>query len=54
MGFVTSHPAINLIYFVCVLAVTIKIPHPIFLAISVLSAFAYTVKLNGHRGLRFG
>lgn len=53
MGFSACHPAINFIYFACVVAVTLCIPHPIFLAISTLCAFAYTVKLNGTKGAVF-
>ena len=54
MGFSACHPAINFIYFTCVIAVTLCIPHPIFLAISLLCAFAYTVKLNRTKGAVFG
>lgn len=53
MGFSACHPAINLIYFTCVIAVTLSIAHPVFLAISLLCAFAYTVKLNGGKGAVF-
>ena len=53
MGFSACHPAINFIYFACVIAVTLCIPHPIFLAISTLCAFAYTVKLNRTKGAVF-
>ncbi|MBP3673891.1 MAG: energy-coupling factor transporter transmembrane protein EcfT [Oscillospiraceae bacterium] len=53
MGFSACHPAINFIYFACVIAVTLCIPHPIFLAISLLCAFAYTVKLNRTKGAVF-
>ena len=53
MGFSACHPAINFIYFACVIAVTLCIPHPIFLLISILCAFAYTVKLNRAKGAVF-
>lgn len=53
MGFSACHPAINFLYFACVIDVTLCIPHPIFLAISLLCAFAYTVKLNRVKGAVF-
>ena len=53
MGFSTCHPAINLLYFVCVICVALTIPHPIFLAVSVCCAFAYCLKVCKLRGLAF-
>lgn len=49
MRFDSYHPAINLIYFVSVIAGTLCFLHPVFLALSYLCAFAYSVKLNGRR-----
>ncbi|MGN0478375.1 MAG: energy-coupling factor transporter transmembrane component T [Hominenteromicrobium sp.] len=49
MGFECFHPAINLIYFVSVLLMTVLFRHPAFLMISCLSAFAYSVWRNGRR-----
>lgn len=54
MGFAACHPAINLIYFLCVIAVTLSVPHPIFLGISLVCAFAYCAKLCKLRGVVFG
>ena len=53
MGFECYHPAINLIYFASVIGGSICFDHPVFLAISYLSAFCYCVKRNGIRGLCF-
>lgn len=53
MGFEACHPAVNLIFFVTVIAGTIVFQHPIFLAISVLCAFAYSVKRNGRKAVIF-
>lgn len=53
MGFSACHPAVNLIYFVSVIAATLCIHHPAYLMISFLCAFAYTAKLNGKRGAIF-
>lgn len=53
MGFEACHPAVNLIYFVTMIAGTIVFQHPVFLAISVLCAFVYSVKRNGRKALVF-
>lgn len=54
MGFSACHPAINLIYFACVVASALLIDHPIYLAIALVCAFAYTIWLNRGRGAIFG
>ena len=53
MKFDSYHPVINFIYFAAAIAGTIMFHHPVFLAISYAAAFAYSVKLNGVRGLIF-
>ena len=53
MGFECYHPAINLIYFLSVITGTFWFRQPVFLAISYLSAFAYSCKRNGRRSLVF-
>ena len=53
MGFERCHPAVNLIYFAAVLVGTITFQHPVFLAVSFLCAFAYSVKRNGWKALVF-
>ena len=53
MDFACYHPAINLIYFVSVIAGTFLFRHPVYLAISFLSAFFYSVRRNRVRGLVF-
>ena len=53
MGFESYHPAINLIYFVSTIAASILFKQPVFLLISYLSAFAYSVKRNGKRAVIF-
>ncbi|MGI6217660.1 MAG: energy-coupling factor transporter transmembrane component T [Coriobacteriales bacterium] len=53
MKFDSCHPAINFIFFVAAIAMTIAFNHPVFLAISYISAFAYSVKLNGKRAVIF-
>lgn len=54
MGFERCHPAINLIYFAAVILGTLLFQHPIFLLISFLCAFCYSVKRSGARALVFG
>lgn len=47
MGFERCHPAVNLIYFTAVIGGTVCFRHPVYLAISLCSAFLYSVKRKG-------
>lgn len=47
MRFDSYHPMINLIYFTAAIFCAICFNHPIFLGISFVCAFLYSVKLNG-------
>ncbi len=53
MGFESYHPAINLLYFAAVAILSLCIHQPIFLALSFLCAFAYSVRRNRLRALIF-
>ena len=53
MRFESFHPMINLIYFAAAITCTVTFNHPVFLAISYLAAFSYSVKLNGKRSALF-
>ena len=53
MGFERCHPAVNLIYFAAVLVGMITFQHPVFLVISFLCAYAYSVKRNGWKAVGF-
>jgi len=53
MGFERCHPAVNLLYFAAVIAGMLTFQHPVFLMISFLCAFVYSVKCNGWRALVF-
>ena len=53
MGFERCHPAVNLIYFAAVLVGMITFQHPVFLVISFLCAFVYSVKRNGWKAVVF-
>ncbi len=53
MGFERCHPAVNFIYFAAVIAGTLLFKHPVFLVISYICAFIYSVKRNGVKGLVF-
>ena len=53
MGFERCHPAVNLIYFTAVLVGTITFQHPVFLAVSFLCAFAYSIKRNSWKVVAF-
>ena len=49
MRFDSYHPMINFIYFVTAITCTICFKHPVFLAISCMCAFVYSVKLGGRK-----
>ena len=53
MGFECCHPAVNLIYFTAVFLGMTRFRHPVFLAVSFLCAFAYSVKRNGRKAAVF-
>ena len=53
MGFEKCHPAVNFIYFAVVIAGMITFLHPIFLLISFVCAFLYSIKRNGLKALVF-
>lgn len=54
MRFDSYHPGLNFLYFTMVLTATILFQHPVFLAISFLCAYAYSIKLNRIQGALFG
>jgi energy-coupling factor transport system permease protein len=47
------HPAVNLLYFVCVIGFAMVFTHPVCLALSLACAFTYSVYINGKKALRF-
>lgn len=47
MGFERCHPAVNLVYFAAVIGGTVCFRHPMYLAVSLICAFLYSVKRNG-------
>ncbi len=53
MGFECCHPAVNFLYFSVVIAGAILFQHPVFLTISFLCAFVYSIKRNGVKALIF-
>ena len=53
MGFEACHPAVNLLYFAAVIFGMIVFKHPVFLGISFLCAFAYSVKRNRWKAVIF-
>ena len=52
-AFSHCHPAVNFFYFTVVILCGMFFLHPIFLAISLLSSFAYSIYLNGAGAVRF-
>lgn len=53
MRFSSYHPAINLIFFIAVITAAVSFDQPIFLAISYLCPWIYSVVLNGQRAWAF-
>lgn len=51
MRFDSYHPMINFIYFTMAIVCAIVFDHPIFLLIAFVSAFVYSIKLNGVKAL---
>ncbi|MDR2605703.1 MAG: energy-coupling factor transporter transmembrane protein EcfT [Oscillospiraceae bacterium] len=47
------HPAINLLYFVCVIGFSMVFTHPVCLAVSFVCALSYGVYINGRKAVRF-
>jgi len=47
------HPSINLLYFMAIIGFTMVFMHPVFLALSLLCAFTYSVYLHGKKTVRF-
>ncbi len=47
------HPTVNFFYFACVLLFSMFFMHPVCLGISLVSALAYSVYLNGRRAIVF-
>ncbi len=52
-AFSTYHPCLNFLYFALVMLFGMFFLHPVCLLISLVSAFAYAIYLNGRQGLRF-
>ena len=53
MGFEACHPAVNLLFFAAVITGMIAFRHPVFLGISFLCAFAYSLRRNRWKALVF-
>ena len=51
MKFDSYHPMLNFIYFVSVIICTVCFKHPVFVGISFVVAFAYSVKLLGKKAI---
>lgn len=52
-SFSTFHPVVNFAYFTAVILFSMFFLHPILLAIALISAFIYSVMLNGKRAVKF-
>ena len=53
MGFESCHPAVHFLFFAAVIYGSVAFQHPVFLAISCLCAFAFSMKRNGKRAVIF-
>ncbi len=54
MGFSACHPAINFIYFACAVSSALLLRHPVYLAISLLCAWLYAIRLRRRHGAVLG
>ncbi|MCQ2559107.1 MAG: energy-coupling factor transporter transmembrane protein EcfT [Clostridia bacterium] len=52
-AFATYHPIVIFFYFAIVILIGMFVMHPIFLLISLFSAFVYSIYLNGKRSAKF-
>lgn len=52
-SFSEYHPIVNFLYFTIVIAFSMIFNHPVFLVISIISSFIYTIMINGGKGLKF-
>ncbi len=52
--FINYHPVVNFIYFVAVIGFSMFLMNPICLVISLISAFVYSVVINGKGTLKLG
>ncbi len=52
-AFATYHPVVIFSYFAVVILVGMFVMHPVFLLISLVSAFVYSIYLNGKRSAKF-
>ena len=50
--FKTYHPIVNFVYFVSVIGFSMFFMHPVFLLISLLSGFIYSVVLRGRKAIK--
>ncbi len=46
------HPAVNFLYFVLVIGFSMFLMHPVCLALSLIGALAYAIRLSGRRAVR--
>jgi len=51
-SFSSYHPLVNFLYFAAVILCSMFFLHPVFLAISFLASFIYSVSLGGKKGLK--
>ncbi len=51
-SFSSYHPLVNFLYFAVVILCSMFFLHPVFLAISFLASFVYSVSLGGRKGLK--
>ncbi len=52
-AFATFHPIVIFVYFVVVILFSMFIMHPMFLGISLICAFIYSITLNGKKAIQF-
>lgn len=51
--FGTFHPAVIFLYFIVIIALSMFVMHPVFLAISLATGVTYSIILNGSKAIKF-
>ena len=51
--FSTFHPSVIFLFFMVVIALSMFVMHPVFMAVSLITSVTYSIMLNGRKALKF-
>lgn len=51
--FGTFHPSVTFLFFMVVIALSMFVMHPVFMAVSLITSVTYSIMLNGRKALKF-